>query len=321
MVDAMTYAFFPAAIAATSPSALDPHGSEAHRLAGVWWLVFGLGAFVAVVVLVIVLVAMFRRRTLDGSATARTQRRFIIGGGLVFPAVVLTIVAVVTIDSTATLRRSSPNAQVVDVVGEQWFWRVSYPDTGITTANQVRLPVDRPAELHLHATDVIHSFWVPQLAGKLDLTPGESPVLRFTPQAVGTFRGECAEFCGLQHANMNFAVEVMTQSDFDAWVRDHRSPPPRPTDPLAIKGREDFATLACAGCHTIRGLTDGTVGPDLTDVGDRSTLGALTVPNDDAHLATWINNARLLKPGAKMPPIDLTPDQVTALVAFLRTLR
>ena len=209
----------------------------------------------------------------------------------------------------------------MNVVGEQWFWRISYPDAGITTANELRLPVDRPAELRLHSNDVVHSFWVPQLAGKLDLTPGESPVLRFTPQEVGTFRGECAEFCGLQHANMNFVVDVMTQSDFDRWVRDHQTAPAPPSDPLALQGRQAFATLACAGCHTVRGLTDGTVGPDLTDIGERSTLGALTVPNDDAHLSTWINNARLLKPGAKMPPIDLTSDQVAALVAYLRTLR
>jgi cytochrome c oxidase subunit 2 len=287
----------------------------------VWWLLFGLGTFVAVVVLAAVLVAMFRGRSPEGDATARTQMRFIIGGGLVFPAIVLSIVAVVTIDSTATLRRPSPNSQVVDVIGEQWFWRVSYPDSGVTTANQVLLPVDRPAEVHVRSNDVIHSFWVPQLAGKLDLIPGQPSVLRFTPQAVGTFRGECAEFCGLQHANMNFVVQVMTQSDFDAWISNHRNTPAPPTDPLALQGRNDFAALPCAGCHTIRGLTDGTVGPDLTDVGTRSTLGALTVPNDDAHMATWINNARLLKPGAKMPPIQLTPDQVTALVAYLRTLR
>jgi cytochrome c oxidase subunit 2 len=291
----------------------------------VWWLLLALGTFVAVVVLVAVIVAMFRgrdsNRDTNNGETTGTERRFIIGGGLVFPIIVLSVVAVVTVHSTATLRKSAPDAQVVDVIGEQWFWRIDYPNEGITTANELRLAVDRPAELHLRANDVIHSFWVPQLAGKLDMIPGQSSVLRFTPQQVGTFRGECAEFCGLQHANMNFVVDVMSQNDFDTWVREHQVTPAAPSDPLARQGQQDFASLACAGCHTIKGLTDGTLGPDLTDIGGRSTLGASTVPNDDAHLSTWMSNAGLLKPGVKMPPIDLTSDQATALVAYLRTLR
>ena len=304
-----------------SPSPLSPAGSEADRLARVWWLLLGLGTFVVVVVLAAVLIALFRGRRRWSADESRTQMRFIIGGGLIFPVVILAVVAVATVNTTSTLRRTAANAQVVDVTGDQWFWRISYPSEGITTANELRLPVDRPAEIHLHSNDVVHSFWVPQLAGKLDLTPGESPVLRFTPHDVGTFRGECAEFCGLQHANMNFVVDVMSQQDFDDWTRAHESAPTAPSDPLAAQGRALFGDLACAGCHTVRGLTDGTIGPDLTDVGERSTLGAGTVPNDDAHLSTWINNARLAKPGAKMPPIQLTADQLTALVAYLRTLR
>lgn len=304
-----------------TPSPLDPAGSEAHRLASVWWLLLALGTAVAVIVLAAVAVALFRRRTEEGHQVARVERRFLIGGGLVFPIAVLSIVAVVTVDSTANLRRAAANAQVVDVVGEQWFWRISYPDSGVVTANELRLPVDRPAEVRLKSNDVVHSFWVPQLAGKLDLVPGESPVLRFTPQKVGAYRGECAEFCGLQHANMNFVVDVMTQADFDAWIARHRDPPPTPTDALAARGRELFAGLPCAGCHAVRGLTDGTIGPDLTDVGSRAALGAGAASNDDAHLSTWINDARLLKPGVKMPPLELSADQITALVAYLRTLQ
>jgi len=304
-----------------SPSPLSPAGSEADRLAGAWWVLLGLGAFVAVVVLGAVLIALFRGRRRGPVDEPRTHTRFIVGGGLIFPVIVLAIVAVATINTTSTLRRAAANAQVVDVVGEQWFWRIFYPTEGITTANELRLPVDRPAEIHLHSNDVVHSFWVPQLAGKLDLTPGESPVLRFTPHEVGTYRGECAEFCGLQHANMNFVVDVMSQQDFDSWTTDHQREPATPSNELAAQGRGLFATLACAGCHTVRGLTDGTIGPDLTDVGSRSMLGAGVVPNDEAHLASWINNAQLAKPGAKMPPIELTADQLTALVAYLRSLK
>lgn len=303
-----------------SPSPLDPAGSEAHRLAGIWWLLLVLGGAVALIVLVAVLVALFRGRTND-ERTPLVENRFIIGGGLVFPVVVLAVVAFVTVDSTANLRRTASNAQVVDVVGEQWFWRITYPDSGVVTANELRLPVDRPVEVRLRSNDVVHSFWVPQLAGKLDLIPGQTGTLRFTPQRVGTFRGECAEFCGLQHANMNFVVDVLSQAAFDEWIDQHRNPPPAPPDALASTGRQLFSTLACAGCHTVRGLTDGTLGPDLTDVGGRSTLGAGAAPNDEAHLSTWINDARLIKPGAKMPPLQLTADQITALVAYLRSLR
>jgi len=216
-----------------SPSPLSPAGSEADRLARVWWLLLGLGTFVVVVVLAAVLIALFRGRRRWSADESRTQMRFIIGGGLIFPVVILAVVAVATVNTTSTLRRTAANAQVVDVTGDQWFWRISYPSEGITTANELRLPVDRPAEIHLHSNDVVHSFWVPQLAGKLDLTPGESPVLRFTPHDVGTFRGECAEFCGLQHANMNFVVDVMSQQDFDDWTRAHERAPTAPSDPLA----------------------------------------------------------------------------------------
>jgi cytochrome c oxidase subunit 2 len=309
-------------LAVDSPSPLSPAGSEADRVATLLWIVLALGVFVVVVVLTAVLVAMFRRqRDHDTATTERTHQRFIVGGGIVFPVVILSVVGVLTVVSTATLLRSTPGALTVDVTGEQWFWRISYPDSGITTANELRVPVDRSVELHLHSSDVVHSFWVPQLAGKLDATPGQSPVLAFTPHEVGTYRGECAEFCGLQHANMNFVVDVLSQADFDSWVQRHRETPAPPTDQLAAEGRADFASLACAGCHTIRGVSDGTFGPDLTDIGERSTLGASTVPNTDEDLAAWMVNARAFKPGVKMPPIDLTNDQVHALVAYLRTLR
>jgi cytochrome c oxidase subunit II len=300
-----------------------PAGSEAHRVAGAWWIVFALGVAVAAVVLATVLVAMGRRprATAGKDAIASTHRRFIIGGGLVFPVVVLTVVAAVTIDSTATLRRPNPNALKVDVTAAQWFWRINYVDSGVVTANELRLPVDRPVAVRVLAQDVIHSFWVPQLAGKLDAIPGQTSTLTFTPQSVGTFRGECAEFCGLQHANMNFVVDVLSQADFDAWITQHQQPPPPPTDPLAAAGRTAFTQLPCAGCHTIRGLTDGTIGPDLTDVGGRSALGSGIIANTPDNLAAWINDAPAFKPGTKMPRIDLTPDQINSVVAYLRSLR
>lgn len=305
-----------------SPSPLDPAGSEAHRLAGLWWLLFGMAVVVAAIVITFIVLALFRgRRRGEADPSPTTDRRFLVGGGIVMPILVLTVVAVATVHTTVDLRRASNDAEVVEVTAEQWFWRVHYVAEGVDTANDIRLPVDRPVEIRLRSHDVVHSFWVPRLAGKLDVLPEQTNTLRFTPNEVGSFRGECAEFCGLQHANMNFVVDVMPVERFDAWVRAHQGPPPAPATALEAEGRRDFQNLACAGCHTIKGVSDGTLGPDLTDIGGRPTLGSGTVDNTEANLTVWMNDARQLKPGVKMPPIQLTADEVTALVAYLRSLR
>lgn len=307
-----------------TPNMLDPAGSEAHRLAGVWWLLLAMATAVAVLVLGLIVVGLFRRGDAadadGGEGSDQRDHRFIFAGGLVLPVVVLSIVAVVTVTTVSALRQHKPDEVKVDVEGEQWFWRVRYPESGVTSANLIRLPVDRPVVVTLHSDDVIHSFWVPRLAGKLDVIPGQTNRLRFTPTEVGRFRGECAEFCGLQHANMAFEVRVMDGAAYDRWIaRRQRRSSSLPTA-LAREGQRVFAQQSCAGCHAIRGVSDGQRGPDLSDFGSRPALGAGVVPNTKAHLADWIRNAPGIKPGVNMPPIALTDREVKALVAYLEAL-
>jgi len=168
---------------------------------------------------------------------------------------------------------------------------------------------------------VIHSFWVPQLAGKVDTIPGQTNQLRFTVKEPGTYVGHCAEYCGLQHANMAFTVVAQPAAEFDRWLAQHQNAPSGPTSDLQARGQLAFMRLPCAGCHTIRGTAaQGTAGPDLTDFGGRKTIGAGTVPNTTGNLAGWISNAQSIKPGNKMPPISIEPADQQALIAYLESL-
>jgi len=197
-----------------SPSMLHTHGSEASRIAGIWWLMFGLGAGVYAVVAVFIVWAIVRGRKGEGRGGRIADNTWIVWGGVVVPVVILAVLAVVTVQATAELRKPESDALRVEVVGKRWWWAVSYPGTDITTANEIHLPAGRPVEIGLDSDNVAHSFWVPELAGKLDQIPGQHNVLRFTPRTPGTYIGECAEFCGLEHARMGFEVIVQTSTDF-----------------------------------------------------------------------------------------------------------
>jgi cytochrome c oxidase subunit 2 len=199
---------------------------------------------------------------------------------------------------------------------------VRYPDQDIITANEIHVPVGRPLEIGLDSDNVIHSFWVPQLGGKLDLVPGQHNVWRAKATKAGTYRGECAEYCGIQHARMNFLIIAQTPASFDTWALQHQRPPSEPTGQLEANGQQVFMRAPCAGCHTIRGtVANGTIGPDLTDIGSRRTLGANTVPNTPGYLAGWVVDSQSIKPGNLMPPIPLNADDLQALLAYLRSLK
>ncbi len=306
------------------PNMLNPAASEAHRLADVGWLLFAMAAAVAILVFTLIAVGLFRRGDAAdaevGPGSPQRDHRFIMIGGLVLPVVILTVVAVATITTVIALRQEKPHELAIEVRGVQWFWRVHYSGTDVDSANEVRMAVDRPVVITLKSDDVIHSFWVPSMAGKLDVIPGQTNVLRFTPTKVGRFRGECAEFCGLQHANMAFDVVVMKGPDFDRWLSGRQKEPAAPATDQILAGRQVFGSLSCSGCHTVTGVSDGTRGPDLSDFGGRRTLGAGVATNTPAHLAQWVRNAPRMKPGVNMPPIALTDRQVSDLVAYLESL-
>ncbi|HEX4493665.1 MAG TPA: cytochrome c oxidase subunit II [Acidimicrobiia bacterium] len=315
-----------------SPNMLDPKGTEARDIASVWWLMFGLAAFVYIVVggLIIYAVRKGRRRSraerdANDSVEPDTPRfddHMVLWGGIVVPLVILFVLAVVTVTTTNALRRPASDALRIDVVGKRWWWAVSYPTTHFVTANDIHLPAGRPIELHLTTADVIHSFWVPQLAGKVDMIPNQDNLLRFVAKTPGTYRGECAEFCGLQHAHMDFVVVVQSQGDYDRWVAEHAQPPVEPASELADEGQVAFDSEACAGCHTIDGTpAQGKVGPNLTDLGERPYLGAGALENTPENLKQWITNAQRSKPGALMPPIQLSSAKASAIVAYLESLQ
>jgi cytochrome c oxidase subunit 2 len=302
-----------------SPSVLDASGSEARRLEGVWWLMFGVAAAVYVVVAGLILFAIIRNRRTGPRPSRVNDNAFVVIGGLVVPLAILMVIAVVTVHTTAEVRQPEPGALRVDVRGHDWWWEVRYPGTGIVTANEIHIPVGRQVAVHIRTADVIHSFWVPQLAGKLDAIPGQDNVLRFTAERAGTYRGECAEFCGLQHANMNFLVIAEDATRFAQWEQTEAQGAGLPGDDELEQGQLVFEREACAGCHTVRGTrAAGTAGPDLTHMGSRHTIGAATVPNTTANLTGWIADAQSIKPGAKMPPINLEPDELRALVRYLQ---
>lgn len=240
--------------------------------------------------------------------SARKAHWLIIGGGAIFPTVVLAGLLVYGLALMPDLRPELPAGTLrIDVSGEQFWWRVAYrlPDgTHVASANEIRLPRGRPVEFRLTSPDVIHSFWIPALGGKTDMLPGRETRLVVTPTATGVYRGACAEFCGESHANMNFRVVVLEPRDFDRWL-EHEARPARRT---AGSGLEAFLANGCGACHTIRGTSaDGTVGPDLTHVGGRLGLAADALPNETDAFRRWINHPRAIKPGVNMPAFGMLP--------------
>jgi cytochrome c oxidase subunit 2 len=298
-------------VIAASPSILDGAGRESHHVASLWWVMLAMATVVYVVVAALVVVALTRRRREDGGE----RTTFIWWGGVVMPIVVLGVLAFLTVSTTTALGRTAKADVQVDVVGHRWWWEVRYPG-GRTTANEVHIPVDRTVDVRLTSVDVIHSFWVPQLAGKLDLVPGQTNHLRLKATRTGTFLGECAEYCGLQHANMRFVVVAQSAGDYERWLDGERA------GSASSRGEAVFLRESCAGCHTIEGTeADGTYGPDLTDVGSRRWLAAKAVRNTPDELARWITDPDSIKPGVLMPPTRLSKADLRDLVAYLESLR
>jgi cytochrome c oxidase subunit II len=244
----------------------------------------------------------------------------------VVPVLIVFVLTLATMRTIVAVQRGAPEAALtVTVVGFQWWWEFRYDDLGIVTANELHVPVSsredaRPTLLKLRSADVVHSFWVPRLAGKTDVIPNRENEMWIEPFEKGTYLGQCAEFCGTQHANMLLRVVVHSPEDFDRWVREQRQPPV--ADPSVREGRDLFLSTACINCHTV-GATEatGTFGPNLSHLMSRETLGAGVATNDREHLRKWIRDPQLLKPGCLMPDMQLSDAQVDRVVDYLLTLR
>ena len=305
-------------------STLDPAGRGAELIATLfWWMTAG----AVVLWLAVVALAVFAIYRPSGRFSRRTGTLLIVGGGVILPVVVLTGLLVAGLAVLRPLLTPAPEGSLrIAVTGEQWWWRVRYFPPGgpaVDLANEIRLPVGEPVEFRLASTDVIHSFWIPALAGKIDMIPGRVTRLVVEPTRPGVFRGACAEYCGTAHALMSFAVVVLDRDAFARWLARQAEPAPPPGEPLATQGQQVFVASGCGACHTIRGTeARGVVGPDLTHVGGRLTLGAGILPAEPAAFTRWIARTDQVKPGVHMPAFGmLPPDDLRALVAYLQGLR
>ena len=303
-----------------SPSTLLPYGRAAQRIDGLWWFLFWIALGVFCVVVGMLLFGLFRRHRSEGRAGGEMP---VILMGIVAPTIILAIVFVVSVRDLNALSApaNSKGLLVVDVIGHDWWWEVRYPSQGVVTANEIHIPTGRKVLLHLSTGDVIHSFWVPQLSQKMDMIPGKTDRLLLQAERRGTYRGQCAEFCGLEHARMSFLVKAESPGQFQRWLGT-QTQPVGPTTGVAALGKRVFLHSTCVGCHTIQGTAaQATDGPDLTHFGSRSTIAANTLPNTKGNLSAWIEDPQAIKPGALMPPAVVSPRQLHALVTFLEGLK
>lgn len=245
-------------------------------------------------------------------------------GGAVIPGIIVLVVLIATVLTQRALSAPERSDLTVEVTGYQFWWSVRYPRQGIVTANEIHIPVGQPVRVELASADVIHSFWVPKLSGKVDMFPGRPTSLILQADQPGTYRGECAEFCGVQHAHMALVVVALPEPQFSTWISEQSEPSLLPTDQVAQRGAGLFVTKDCVSCHSIRGIAEAAgadiIGPDLTHLASRNTLAAGTVDNTIGNLAAWIVDPHSIKPGSAMPSSDLSGEELQALLAFLESL-
>jgi cytochrome c oxidase subunit II len=302
-------------------SSLDPKGPQARDIDSLWWGMMTV-AWVGLGVVVVLLALAYRRRRRTGSE--RAGWTVVITNGIALPIVVLVVLFIIgnifLIRSTEAPAAGSTKL-TVHVIGHQWWWEVRYPGTTAVTANEIHIPADTPVNLEVTTADVIHSFWVPQLNRKIDTIPGQTNRIELKADHPGTFRGQCAEFCGLQHAHMSMEVVAQTPADFRAWLAHEAAPSPPPATGAAAPGYSTFVG-DCSSCHMIRGTpADGQVGPDLTHLAARSTIAAVTLQNGPQALAEWITDNQTVKPGNDMPDFPYSGRELTDLVTYLTSLR
>jgi cytochrome c oxidase subunit 2 len=312
---------------------LNPEGPQARQADDLWNLTFGIAVVVFFIVEGLIVFALLKFRHRPGREAAQfhgnTRLEVIL---TLVPALILAGIAVPTVKAIFDISRSpGGDALRVTVVARQFWWEYRYPQLGITTANELHIPVDRPIDITLKGVDVIHSFWIPRLAGKQDVVPGHTTHMHLQADNPGRYEGQCTEFCGLSHANMRLLAFAHPADEFDQWVSDQQQEAAEPTGGLAAEGARLFVEGtgdgtfpnggACGSCHTVQGTTaQGIVGPDLTHLASRETFAGATYDNTRANLASWLADPPAMKPGVVMPDLGLTAEQIDALLAYLETL-
>ncbi|WP_106639084.1 cytochrome c oxidase subunit II [Allosphingosinicella vermicomposti] len=312
-------------LAGWPPPVFDPAGPFAGSITTLAWVLTGM----AVAVLAIVLLAIWT--ALKGRPALRKRlggERMIWIGGVAFPVVVLTLLLIWGLSLTSGISKPIAGTDMrIRVSGEMWWWRVSYLDGQgreiLRDANEIHIPAGQTVALELTSADVIHSFWVPRLSGKLDMIPGRTNVMRIQADKPGVYGGQCAEYCGGPHALMGFVVVAHTPEDFGRWMASRQAPPPAPATNEARRGAALFASAGCAACHAVAGTSaNGLAGPDLSYVGARRTLGAGILPNNRGAMIGWIGNSQAIKPANRMPAYTMLPaEDLKAIAVYLEGLK
>ncbi len=304
-------------------SVLAPHGEQAYRLWQLILLISGVAALVWLLVVVVLALALFRGRRPDALPTPEGRKRVVVTGAVAITGLIVAGLTFASFETTRGLDERKGGALSVTIRGLQWWWQFTYEGEQVfETANELHIPVGRDVRLTLESPDVIHSFWVPSLAGKLDLVPGRRNTLILHARRAGVYRGQCAEYCGLQHGHMALHVVAESASDFEQWQREQASAAREPVSPEAIRGKAVFLAKPCAACHTIRGTpASGKTGPDLTQVGARRYLAAGLVEHTRGTMAAWIADPQTMKPGNNMPSVPLTSEELREVSAYMESLR
>jgi cytochrome c oxidase subunit 2 len=307
---------------------LSPAGPQAESLRFILWVTLGLAAVILTLIIALVFVALHRYRARgrgEGDARQTEGNVKLEVVWTVVPALIIAGLFILMVGEVHGIDPAPPPGRKPDivVVGHQWWWEVRYPGSGVVTANELHVPVGRRLLLRMESADVIHDFWAPQLTRKIDMVPGHPNTVWLEVDRAGVYDGECAAFCGAQHANMRFKVFAQPPAQFQAWLKKQAGPAAPPRDSTAIAGVMLFlGNGLCARCHTIRGLSAGPdIGPDLTHMGGRTTLAAATLPNTDSAMARWLKDPQAVKPGNHMPDLHLSDADVHALVTYLESLK
>ena len=327
------------ACAGSHQSIVDPRGPLAGRTAGLWWFFFWLCVAIFVIVMIATLWALSRRHRgseeekleITHLPSEQTERRVtrVVASATIATVVILFILlvdSVITGKANADVGDSAKNAIVIELTGNQWWWQVQYdnpdPSRVVVSANEIHIPVGRPVEILGRSNDVIHSFWVPNLQGKRDLIPSRVTTVWIEADHPGAFRGQCAEFCGLQHAHMILWVIAEPEAKFDAWLNAQLQPSVTPTDSTRQHGQQVFLNHECIFCHTIRGTpAAGQVAPDLTHLGSRRGIAANTRPNTLGDLGGWILDPQRVKPGNNMATVPIASEDLQPLIEYLESLK
>ncbi|HKO69001.1 MAG TPA: cytochrome c oxidase subunit II [Burkholderiaceae bacterium] len=323
------------ALGVNSQDALRAVGPQADHILSLWNVVLGICTVVFAAVLLVFVYALWRAprgradTQPDASALHKTEpklRNRVVGAIVISTVLLLGLITASVLTDRALARMALEDAVNIDVTANQWWWDVRYdnpdPSQIFTTANELHIPVGRPVILKLRSSDVIHSFWVPNIAGKKDLIPGRTATLQMRADRAGTYRGQCAEFCGLQHAWMSFVVIAEDPDRYEAWAAKQREPAIEPSGGELARGKQLFLSTTCVMCHAIQG-TDANArhAPDLTHVGGRQALAAGVLPNTPENLAAWIANPQVHKPGVNMPAHAFAQQDLHALAAYLHSLK